>query len=142
MVLSSLPWGDGSEDLFARAEAAAIAGKPLVRGWLLSLALRWSPPLVRLHTAEVVASAGKTISATYRRASSSLALMASLSPPVGRRGRGPFRSGARAEVIATVGESSVQRWPLPSVLRWSPPLASRSELAITRPYWCGGISYL
>jgi hypothetical protein len=48
MVLSSLPWGDGSEDLFARAEAAAIAGKPLVRGWLLSLALRWSPLLVPL----------------------------------------------------------------------------------------------
>jgi hypothetical protein len=43
--------------------------------------LRWSPPLVRLPVAEVVASAGKTISATCRRASNSLALMASLSPP-------------------------------------------------------------
>jgi hypothetical protein len=35
--------------------------------------------------------------------------MASLSPPIGRRGRGPFRNGARAEVIATAGESSVER---------------------------------
>jgi hypothetical protein len=62
--------------------------------------------------------------------------------PVGRRGRGPFRNGARAEVVATAGESSVQRRPLPSVLRWSPSLASRSELAIPRPCWCGGNSYL
>jgi hypothetical protein len=59
----------------------------------------WSPPLVRLPTVEVVASAGETVSATCRRTSSSLALMASLSPPVGRRGRGPFRSGVHAEVI-------------------------------------------
>jgi hypothetical protein len=104
--------------------------------------LRWSPPLVRLLIAEVVASAGETISATCRRAPNSLALVASLSPPIGRRGRGSFRNGTRAEVIAIAGESSVQRWSPPSVLRWSPPLASRSELAIPRPYWCGGSSYL
>jgi hypothetical protein len=29
--------------------------------------------------------------------------------PVGRRGRGPFCSGVRVEVVATAGESSVQR---------------------------------
>jgi hypothetical protein len=119
-----------------------FAGTALVRRWPLSSMLRWSPPLVRLPTAEVVASAGETISAICRRASDSLALMASLSPPVGRRGRGPFRNGARAEVIAIAGESLVLRWPPPSVLRWSPPLASRSELAIPRPYWCGGSSFL
>jgi hypothetical protein len=96
--------------------------------------LRWSPPLARLPVAEVVTSAGETISATCRRASNSLALMASLSPPIGRQGRGPFRNGTRVEVIATAGESSVQRWSSLSVLRWSPPLASRSELAIPRPY--------
>jgi hypothetical protein len=39
-----------------------------------------------------------------------------------------------AEVAVAAGESSVERWPLPSVLRWSPPLASRSELATTWPY--------
>jgi hypothetical protein len=128
------PWEDGSEDLFGRAEAAAVAGKPPVQRWPLSSVLRWSPPLVRLSTAEVVASAGETINATCHRAFDSLALMASLPPPVGKRGRGPLRNGARAEVVATAGESSVQRW--------SPPLASRSELATTRPYWCGGSSYL
>jgi hypothetical protein len=64
--LSSLPWEDGSEDLFARAEAAAVAGKPPVRRWPLSSVLRWSPPLVRPPTTEVVASAGETVSATYR----------------------------------------------------------------------------
>jgi hypothetical protein len=95
--------------------------------------LMWSPPLVRLPTTEVVASAGETVSATCRRTPGSLALMASLSPPVGRRERGPFRSGIRAEVVATAGELSVQRRPSPSVLVWSPPLASRSELAIPRP---------
>jgi hypothetical protein len=55
--------------------------------WSLPLVgLMWSPPLVRLPTTEVVASTGETISATYRQTSSSLALMASLSPPVGGRG--------------------------------------------------------
>jgi hypothetical protein len=48
----------------------------------------WSPPLVRLP------------SATCRRTPGSLDLMASLSPPAGRWGRGPFRSGVHAEVIA------------------------------------------
>jgi hypothetical protein len=119
-----------------------FVGTTLVHRWPLSSVLRWSPPLVRLPTAEVVASAGETVSATCRRASDSLALMASLSPPVGIWGRGPFRSGVRAEVVATAGESLVQRWPPPLVLRWSPPLASRSELAISRPYRCGGSSYL
>jgi hypothetical protein len=76
------------------------AGTTLVRRWPLSSVLRWSPPLVRLPTTEVVASAGETVSATCRRTSGSLDLMASLSPPVGRRGRGPFRSGVHAEMIA------------------------------------------
>jgi hypothetical protein len=63
--------------------------------------LRWLPPLVRLPVVEVVASAGETTSATCRRASNSLALMASLSPPVGGRGRGPLRKGARIEAAIT-----------------------------------------
>jgi hypothetical protein len=119
-----------------------FAGTALVRRSPLSLVLRWSLPLVRLPSAEVVASAGETISATCRRASDSLALLASLSPPVGRWGRGPFRSGVRAEVVTTAGELLVQRWLPPLVLRWSPLLASRSELAILRPHRCGGSSYL
>jgi hypothetical protein len=92
---------DGSEDLFARALGwLPFTGTALVCRWPLSSVLRWSPPLVRLPTAEVVASAGKTVSATCRRTSGSLALMASLSPPIGRTGRGPFRSGVHAEMIA------------------------------------------
>jgi hypothetical protein len=55
------------------------AGTTLVCRWPLSSVLRWSPPLVRLPTAEVVASAGETVSATCRRTSGSLDLMASLS---------------------------------------------------------------
>jgi hypothetical protein len=84
-------------------------------------------------SAGVVAVAGGTISVACHRASSSLALMASLSPPVGRRGRGPFHSDVHAEMIVAAGESSVQRRSSPSVLMWSPPLASRLELAISRP---------
>jgi hypothetical protein len=47
-----------------------------------------------------------------------------------------------ARIVVAAGKPLVQRWPLSSVLRWSPLLASRSELATTRPYWCGGSSYL
>jgi hypothetical protein len=69
----------------ARTSSRALGRPPfastaLVRRWPLSSVLRWSPPLVRLPTAKVVASAGETVSATYRRTSGSLALMASLSP--------------------------------------------------------------
>jgi hypothetical protein len=81
MVLSLPPWEDGGEALFVRGEATAVAGKPPVRRWLLSSMLRWSPPLVRLPDAEVVASASETTSATCHRASNSLALMSSLPPP-------------------------------------------------------------
>jgi hypothetical protein len=83
--------------------------------------LRWSPPLGRLPGAEVVAAACEAAVAE---------VVASAGEPLG------------GEAIVAAGESSVQRWPLSSVLRWSPPLASRSELATTRPYWCGGSSYL
>jgi hypothetical protein len=64
----------------------------------------WPLPLVRLSIAEVVASAGETVSSTCRRTPGYLALMASLLPPVGGRGRGPIRSNAHPEVIAAAGE--------------------------------------
>jgi hypothetical protein len=66
--------------------------------------LRWSPPLVRLPTTEVVASASGTIKASCRRVPDFLALMASLSPPVGGRGRGPSCNGAHPGVVATAGK--------------------------------------
>ena len=78
-----------------------FAGAALARRWPLSSVLRWSPLLVRLPVAEVVASTGETISATCRRASNSLALMASLSPPIGGRGPGPLRNGACIEAAIT-----------------------------------------
>jgi hypothetical protein len=70
----------------------------------------------------VVASAGETVSATCRRASNSLALMASLSHPVGGRGRGPLRNGACIEVAITVVTPS---WGIPQG-QWSQP--SRATL--------------
>jgi hypothetical protein len=51
-------------------------------------------------------------------------------PPHGRRSRRAQVCHIRGTPCAAdVGKSSGQRWPLPSVLRWSPPLASCSELA-------------
>jgi hypothetical protein len=82
---------DGSEDLFARALGRpSFADTALVRRWPLSSVLRWSPPLVSLPTAEVVASIGETVSATCRRTPGSLALIASLSPPWEDGGEDPF----------------------------------------------------
>jgi hypothetical protein len=66
--------------------------------------LVWPLPLVRLPIVEVVASAGETVSATCHQTPGPLALMASLLPPVGGRGRGPIRSSAHPEVIAAAGE--------------------------------------
>jgi hypothetical protein len=94
--------------------------------------------------AEVVAAAGVTISATCHRASSSLALTDSLSPPVGIQGRGPFRSGAHAEMIAAAGEplgaevivaagaEVVAVAGDPSMQRWSPPLVELSGASFQR----------
>jgi hypothetical protein len=110
MVLSLPSWEDRGEDLFVCGEATAVAGKPPVWRWLLSSVLRWSLPLVRLPAAEMVASTGETTSATCRRASNSLALMASLSSPVGGRGRGPLRNGARIEAAITAVTPS---WRIP-----------------------------
>ena len=111
--------------------------------------LRWSPPLGRLPVAEVVASAGETVSATCRRAPDSLALMASLSPPVGGRGRGPIRSSAHPEVIAAAGEPLGAEVVVvadaevvtvvgdPSMQRWSPPLVGLSGASFQRDScWC------
>jgi hypothetical protein len=111
--------------------------------------LTWSPPLVRLPTAEVVASAGKTVSATWRRTSDSLALMASLSSPVGGRRRGPVRSSAHPEVIAATGEplgaevivaagaEVVAVVGIPSMQRWLPPLVGLSGASFRHDScWC------
>jgi hypothetical protein len=132
---------DGSEDLFARTGAAAIRRYGT------------GAQVAAVAGAEVVAAVGEA--PHYRggclhwrdrqcHLPPDLRLFGSnglVVAPVGRQGRGPFRSGVRVEVIATAGGSSVQRWP-PLMLMWSPPLASRSELVIPRPYRCGGSSYL
>jgi hypothetical protein len=88
--------GQGPLRCGACAVVVVVAGKPLAR--------RWPLPLVRLPGAEVVASTGETTGVTCHRASSSLALMASLSPPVGGQGRGPLRDGAHIEAAITAGE--------------------------------------
>jgi hypothetical protein len=100
-----------------------------VQRWPLSSVLRWSPPLVRLPAAEVVASAGETTSATYRRASHSLALMASLSPPIGGWGQGPLRDGARIEAAITAVTPS---WGIPQGQR--PRTSSATLLASSSLY--------
>jgi hypothetical protein len=111
--------------------------------------LRWSPPLVRLPIVEVVASAGETIKATYHRVPDSLALMASLSPPVGGWGRGPPRNGAHPEVVATTckplgaevvvaaGAEVVAVAGEPLVQRWSPSPMRLPRASFQRDScWC------
>jgi hypothetical protein len=129
---------DGSEDLSACAGAAAIR--------------RYSTgaQVAAVVGAEVVAATGEaphcrdgclrceTVSATCHRAPDSLALLASLSPPVGGWGRGPIRSSAHLEVITAAGEPLGAEVVVvagaevvavagdPSMQRWSPPLVGLS----------------
>jgi hypothetical protein len=73
--------GTGAKTSLCALGRPPFAGAALVRRWLLSSALRWWPPQVRLPTAEVVASADETVSATCGWTSGSLALMACSRPP-------------------------------------------------------------
>jgi hypothetical protein len=113
--------------------------------------LRCSPPLVRLPIAEVVASAGETIKATCRRVPDSLALMASLSPPVGGRGRGPPCNGAHpgvvatagkllgAEVVVAAGAEVVAVAGKPLVQRWQPPVRLPGASFQRDSCWCNAV---
>jgi hypothetical protein len=133
---------DGSEDLFVRAGATAV---------------RWYGTGVQVAAvvcAEVVAAAGEAPhrrgGCLHRRDRQCHLLLdlrlfgfnGLLSPPVGRRGRGPSCSGAHAGMIAAAGKLSMQRRPSSSVLMRLPLLGSRSELDIPWPFWCGGSSFL
>jgi hypothetical protein len=79
-----------------------------------------------------------------------MARMLRWSPPLGgcpaQRWSPPLVRLPVAEVVASAGEPLGVEVVIAAgellVQRWSPPLASRSELATTRPYWCGGSSYL
>jgi hypothetical protein len=60
--------------------------------------------------------------------------MASLSPPIGGRGRGPIRSSAHPEVIAAAGEPpgvEVVVAADSSMQRWSPPLVELSGASLS-----------
>jgi hypothetical protein len=72
--------------------------------------------------------------------------MASLSPPVGGWGRGPFRSGAHpevvavaskphgAEVVVVAGAEVVTVAGDPSMQRWSLPLVGLSRASFHRDF--------
>jgi hypothetical protein len=114
--------------------------------------LRWSSPLVGLPVAEVVASAGETIKATCRRVPDSLALMASLSPPIGGRGRGPPCNSAHpevdaaaskplgVEVVVAAGAEVVAAADDPLMRRWPPPQVRLPGASFQRDsYWCSAV---
>jgi hypothetical protein len=71
-----------------------------VRRWLLSLVLKRWPPLVRLPTAAVVASAGETVSATCAPDLRLFGFNGWFSSLVRGRERGPFSSSVCPEAIA------------------------------------------
>ena len=75
--------------------------------------------------------------------------MASLSPPIGGWGQGPFRSGAHPEVVAAAGKllgaevvvaagaEVVAVAGDPLMQRWSPPLVGLSGASFQRDSrWC------
>jgi hypothetical protein len=78
-----------------------------------------APPTTIGHAAPT--PPGGVVQDVVRRGGGGRMLGWSCRHPVGGRGRGPPRHDAHAEVVATAGKPLVQRW--------SPPLASRSELA-------------
>jgi hypothetical protein len=125
---------DGSEDLFVHSGVATV---------------RWYDTGVQVATVvsvEVVVAAGEAPhcrGGCLHRRDCQCHLLPDLrlfgfngllSPPVGRRGRGPSCSGAHAGMIAAAGESSVQRRLSPLVLMWLPLLVSRLEFVIPRPF--------
>jgi hypothetical protein len=71
-----------------------------VRRWLLSPVLKWWPPLVRLPTAAVVASADENVSATYAPDLRLFGFNGWFSSPVRGREQGPFGSSVCPEAIA------------------------------------------
>jgi hypothetical protein len=71
-----------------------------VRRWLLSPVLKRRPPLVRLPTAAVVASADETVSATCALGLRLFGFNGWFSSPVRGRERGPFSGSVCPEAIA------------------------------------------
>jgi hypothetical protein len=94
---------------------------------------------VRLPTAEGIASADETVSATCDRTSGSLALMACSRPPLGDGGEGLFT------VAFALGQSLL----LSSRSRWRSVVAAGAVVTSEPPgfcyltaLWCGGSSFL
>jgi hypothetical protein len=120
---------DGSEDLFVHAGVAAVC-------WYDT-----SAQVAAVVGVEVVVVAGEAPhcrGGCLRRRDRQCHLPSDfrlfgfnglLSPPVGRRGRGPSCSGAHAGMIAVAGESSVHRRPSPLVLMWFPLLVCHTRVS-------------
>jgi hypothetical protein len=82
------------------AVAWSLGDVRAVRRWLLSPVLKWGPPLGRLPTAAVVASADETVSATWAPDLRLFGFNGWFSSPVRGCERGPFSSGVYPEAIA------------------------------------------
>jgi hypothetical protein len=103
----------------------------------------WSLPLVRLPTAEVVASAGETVSATCCRSFDSLALMASLLPPWEDGGEVLFAAALALRRSLLLSNRSGRRSLSLLVQRWPTSLVGLSGASFQRgSCWCGGSSFL
>jgi hypothetical protein len=94
----------GEGELLLSGQGAAVRPPPgdgrAVRRWLLSPVLKWWwPPLVRLPTAAVVASADETVSAACAPDLRLFGFNGWFSSPVRGRERGPFSSSICPEAI-------------------------------------------
>jgi hypothetical protein len=111
-----------------------------VRRRLLSLALKRRPPLERLPTAAVLASADETVSATYARGLRLFGFNGWFSSPVRGRERGPFGSSVCPEAITVAVLPPETEVVVALLVQWSP--ASHLEFVIPQALRCGGCSFL
>jgi hypothetical protein len=101
--------------------------------------LKRRPPLERLPTAAVVASAGETVSATCASGLRLFGFNGWFSSPVRGCERRPFSSSICPEAIAAAVKLPETEVVVTLLVQWPP--ASHLEFVVPQALWCGGCSY-
>jgi hypothetical protein len=102
--------------------------------------LKRRPPLVRLPTAAVVASADETVSATCAPGLQLFGFNGWFSSPMRGCERGPSSGSVCPEAIDAAVEPPETEVVVALLVQWSP--ASHLEFVIPQASWCGGCSFL
>jgi hypothetical protein len=115
-----------------------LAVAVLVGRWPLSLVLRWWQP-EEVASAEAVAPADETVSATCALGLRLFGFHGWFSSPVRGRERGPSSSSVRPRAIAAAVLPSETEVVAALLVQRS--LASHLEFVVPQALWCGGSSY-